>query len=426
MAYTNGNDSKRRWTGDDEDDEFNAAFGAATDNEDDTPLPPPPRNRTVSTVRGEDVREGEYRVLLEDDGSSRARVSSSRPRSSTSRSYDYADATPTRGGLDDDDGYDVNSAYAGVPTRGGNAPLVRIPRSIPWVSVGCFGVMIAVAVMLVVLALSLSGTVGGIGGFVGGLFGGGNKTNTLGPDQPAVVQQMRGLNRIESAQYTIEKIITAYENTDYLNGLFGSKVIFVAHADVVAGVDMSKLGDSDITVSQSPTGTLQATVKLPPAEIFNTTLDEKKSYVYSLDKNSFLASPNPAIFDYVRATAQDEIRKAAEEQGIITLATKNARDNVELLLRRLGYTSITFKLPVIPLCFSPFQLAAERGLLLGWQNRGKNWHKSTQKHTFSAYGGAMISLCPSSSRQVAMLPNMIRECVGRRSWRTGLNPLFNR
>ena len=58
------------------------------------------------------------------------------------------------------------------------------------------------------------------------------------------------------------------------------------------------------------------TVKLPPAEIFIATLDNEKSYVYQRD-TGILAKPDINLETLVRQSAEEEIRKAALEDGIL-------------------------------------------------------------------------------------------------------------
>ncbi len=340
MTSARGMSDRRDWrnvSGDEVDEDYDVADDA---EEEQTARS---SGRSVATQPSEDVRDGEFRVLHEERGYEPRSSVASRPAPAPSRT-----ASRPRYADDYDDGSDINSSYGVGPTRGGfgvaNRPLVRVPRSVPWLSIGCFGVLIAAAIALLVVVGSFGGALGGVGGFFGGLFN--HKTSiTVDTSSTAVVQQMKSLNRLESADFTIEKVISAYQHSDFLDGLYGGKVLFVAHADVVAGVDMSQMSEGDITVTLSTSNTLQATVHLPPAQIFNTTLDEKKSYIYSADANSIFGSLDPKIFDIVRSTAQDEITKAATEQGILDQANKNARNAIELLLRRLGYTNVTFRLP---------------------------------------------------------------------------------
>src|SRR5262249_43337155 len=101
-------------------------------------------------------------------------------------------------------------------------------------------------------------------------------TPTVYPDPVTVIREVRTLSRLETAQYTVEKVITAQTGQGALAALFGDRLIFVAHGEVIAGVDLSKLSSSDVVVS--PDG--QVTLIVPAAEVFVSSLDEGKSYVY--------------------------------------------------------------------------------------------------------------------------------------------------
>ena len=71
-------------------------------------------------------------------------------------------------------------------------------------------------------------------------------TPTLIPDPVTIIREVRSLARLETIQYTIEKVITAETGQGSLKALFGDRLIFVAHGQVIAGLDMSKLGADDL------------------------------------------------------------------------------------------------------------------------------------------------------------------------------------
>ncbi|HEB65154.1 MAG TPA: DUF4230 domain-containing protein, partial [Chloroflexi bacterium] len=97
-------------------------------------------------------------------------------------------------------------------------------------------------------------------------------TPTVIPDPITIVHDVRSLARLETVQYTIEKVVAAEQGQNVLAPLFGDKLLFVAHGVVIAGVDLRKLGPDDLRVED---GVLYVT--LPPAEIFIATLDNDKS-----------------------------------------------------------------------------------------------------------------------------------------------------
>jgi hypothetical protein len=175
-------------------------------------------------------------------------------------------------------------------------------------------------------------TVGGIATQVEQIF---NPTPTIYPDPVTVILQVRALSRLESAQYTIEKVITAETGQGALAGLFGDRLLFVAHGEVIAGVDLSKLQATDITVT--PAG--QVTVILPAPEIFVSTLDNDKSYVYDRQTGLF-TNGDVNLETQARQVAEQEIERAALEDGILDLATRNASAFIESLLLSLGFEDV--------------------------------------------------------------------------------------
>ncbi len=54
--------------------------------------------------------------------------------------------------------------------------------------------------------------------------------------------------RLETIQYTVEKVITAEINQGIFGPLFGDKLLLVAHGFVIAGIDLSKISTSDLTL----------------------------------------------------------------------------------------------------------------------------------------------------------------------------------
>jgi hypothetical protein len=162
-------------------------------------------------------------------------------------------------------------------------------------------------------------------------------TAVIMPDPVVLVQEVRDLARLETASYTLEKVITAERDQDRLWGLLGESLIFVAHGDVVAGVDLSKMREADIQVVDPET----VLVHLPEAEIFNVILDNDLSYVVDRD-TGLLARSDPQLETNVRRAAQDELEKAAAESDILETANDNARNYMEGFLRSLGFTTITF------------------------------------------------------------------------------------
>jgi hypothetical protein len=162
-------------------------------------------------------------------------------------------------------------------------------------------------------------------------------TPTIIPDPVTYISEMRALARLETIQYSVEKVITAEIGQGTFGFLFGDRLLFVAHGTVIAGIDMAKLAPEDLRLED---GVLY--VKLPPAEIFVATLDNERSYVYDREIGA-LSKGDQNLETTARQVAENEIRKAAEEDGILELAQQNAETFLARFFTALGYSNTIFE-----------------------------------------------------------------------------------
>ena len=158
-----------------------------------------------------------------------------------------------------------------------------------------------------------------------------NPTPTIIPDPVTYIQEVRALARLETIQYSVEKVITAETGQGAFGFLFGDRLLFVAHGTVIAGIDMSSINPEDMKLVD---GVLH--VKLPPSEIFIATLDNDKSYVYDRQTGA-LSKGDQNLETLARKAAEEEIRKAAEDDGILELAQRNAETYLARFFASLGY-----------------------------------------------------------------------------------------
>jgi hypothetical protein len=164
-----------------------------------------------------------------------------------------------------------------------------------------------------------------------------NPTPTIIPDPVTYINEVRALARLETIQYSVEKVITAEIGQGTFSFLYGDRLLFVAHGVVIAGIDMEKLQPSDMRLDN---GVLF--VRLPPAEIFIATLDNQKSYVYDRDTGLFTKG-TVDLETLARQAAEDEIRKAALEDGILQQAQRNAETYLLRFFNALGYKTVIFQ-----------------------------------------------------------------------------------
>lgn len=157
----------------------------------------------------------------------------------------------------------------------------------------------------------------------------------------AVVKEMRSLERLETASFTIEKVIDAGtpENNVFQQFLFGNRILLIAHGQVIAGFDLSRFSDKDLDIKGK-----NLTVNLPPPQILVTALDNSQTRVY--DRQQGLLNTNGNNLEsQARTAAETAIRDAACKSGILQQAADNARKQLTALFYGLGFTTVTLNIP---------------------------------------------------------------------------------
>lgn len=160
-------------------------------------------------------------------------------------------------------------------------------------------------------------------------------------NRAAVIKEMRGLQRIETASFTIEKIIDAgtTEKNVFKQFLFGDKILLIAHGQAIAGFDLSQISENDIEVK----GT-SLKVTLPPPQILITALDNTQTRVY--DKQQGILNPGEKNLESdARQAAEKSIQEAACQGGILQQASDNARKQLTILFEALGFSSVSIEIP---------------------------------------------------------------------------------
>ncbi len=161
-------------------------------------------------------------------------------------------------------------------------------------------------------------------------------TPTIIPDPVTYITEIRALARLETIQYSVEKVITAEQGQGTFGFLFGDKLLFVAHGIVIAGIDMGKIEPQHMRYEGNV-----LYVTLPPAEVFVATLDNEKSYVYDRE-TGILTQGVTDLETLARQAAEQEILKAAMEDGILTQAQINAEAFLLKFFAALGFPNTIF------------------------------------------------------------------------------------
>ena len=154
-------------------------------------------------------------------------------------------------------------------------------------------------------------------------------------ESPSVVMKIRRMNRLETVNYSIDKIVEGQrESILWPSFLAGDKIILVAHGEVIAGVDLSRLQAGDVSVTGD-----SVRVRLPKAEVLTTRIDNQATRVYSRT-TGLLVGADPNLESEVRGQAERQISQAAIDEGILDKARQNARTSVGALLSALGFQTV--------------------------------------------------------------------------------------
>lgn len=152
---------------------------------------------------------------------------------------------------------------------------------------------------------------------------------------PSVVDKIRQLSRLETVDYSIDKVVEGNREAPGLpTFLAGDRLLLIAHGEVIAGVDLARLGTKDVRVDGETVH-----VRLPEAQILVTRIDNARSRVYERS-TGLLVAADPSLETQVRQAAEQEITAAAVEDKILDKARQNAKISVTGLLYALGFRNV--------------------------------------------------------------------------------------
>jgi hypothetical protein len=157
-------------------------------------------------------------------------------------------------------------------------------------------------------------------------------------NQPTVVRQIQQLARLETVDYTMDKIISGERDNLYLpKFLAGDRLLLVVHGDVIGGVDLQKVQQGDVSVHGR-----KISLRIPAAEVFSARIDNAKTRVYSRDTGLF-SSPDPNLESEVREEAERQLLQAALHDGVLRTAEQNARNTLSSMLKGLGFDQVEIR-----------------------------------------------------------------------------------
>jgi hypothetical protein len=155
-----------------------------------------------------------------------------------------------------------------------------------------------------------------------------------------VIKQITALDRLETAQYTIEKVIdVGTSGNKFSQILFGDRILLIAHGDVIAGFDLAKLNQDNVEVTGK-----QLKVHLPAPQILVSKLDNDQTRVYDRTQG-LLTKGDSNLETEARKDAENVIRNAACQGGILKEASKNATTQMTAMFKSMGFETVIIDIP---------------------------------------------------------------------------------
>jgi hypothetical protein len=220
-----------------------------------------------------------------------------------------------------------NASLTNEPETGGTLGKSRNLYS--WVLGTLLGAVLAALLVGTLVWLST-----GIGllGMMSMLRGGRAQINV---GQPTVVREIQQLQRLETVSYSMDKIISGEHPNPYLpKFLAGDRLLLMVHGEVVAGINLTGLQPGDVLVRGQ-----KVSIHLPAAEVFSTRIDNARTKVYSRDTGLF-SSPDPDLESEVREEAERQLQQDALQDGILKIASDNARSTISGMLKGFGFHEV--------------------------------------------------------------------------------------
>lgn len=153
-----------------------------------------------------------------------------------------------------------------------------------------------------------------------------------------VIQKVQDASELTTAVYTMQAVVPTSQDTQFGGMVVGTtKLLYIAHGEVQAGVDLSQVRQKNIQVQGD---TIQ--VVLPPPRILNSKIDVNRSQVYDYNRGNFGLGPDvaPSLQTLAQQKALKTVVESACNDGILNKANDRARLVVTQLLSTAGYPRV--------------------------------------------------------------------------------------
>jgi hypothetical protein len=153
-----------------------------------------------------------------------------------------------------------------------------------------------------------------------------------------IINQIRGISELTTAVFVMEAVVPTSQDNKLGNLVIGTtKLLYIAHGEVRAGIDLSRLMPDDLTIDNKT-----VRIHLPSPRILDSKIDVDRSRVYDYDRGFLGLGPDvaPQLQTLAQQETLESIRKTACEQGVLETANNRAKLAIAQLLTTAGYERI--------------------------------------------------------------------------------------
>ncbi len=161
--------------------------------------------------------------------------------------------------------------------------------------------------------------------------------------QPVLLKSIQNMSRYTGATGNFQIVLDLDNDAKFLpSQILGKRTLYVAAGSVGAYTDLGSLKSGAVAVSEDRRS---VTLALPHAQLAETALDVKRSYIYSQQRGLFdrlgdFFSGNPGNQQQLEVLATERIQAAAKDTTLAATAETNTKTMFEGLLASLGFTSV--------------------------------------------------------------------------------------
>lgn len=146
----------------------------------------------------------------------------------------------------------------------------------------------------------------------------------------SIVHKIQGVQELTTTIYRMETIVPTAADRRWGDLAIGTtKLLYVGHGEVRAGIDLSQLTAADIQVKSD-----RIQIDLPPAQILDSKVDVNRSRVYDYDRGFLNLGPDvaPQLQTLAQRKTLTEIVNNACDADILNTANHKATETITQLI----------------------------------------------------------------------------------------------